>query len=107
MAGKRQYEIVLDTAIGEHLAAVPRRDRVLLLDTIEEQLTHDAAVPARNRKPLRIPNAINATWELRCGANNRYRVFYDVDQENGYVVVLAIGSKEGGKLTIGREEFTL
>lgn len=80
---------------------------MLLLDTIEEQLTHAAAVPARNRKPLRIPNAINATWELRCGAINRYRVFYDIDQENGYVVVPAIGSKEGSKLKIGREEFTL
>lgn len=64
-------------------------------------------VSTRNRKPLRIPNTLNATWELRCGANNRYRVFYDVDVEDDFVVVLAVGRKVGNRLMIGSEEFLL
>jgi mRNA-degrading endonuclease RelE of RelBE toxin-antitoxin system len=50
---------------------------------------------------------VNASWELRCGAGNRYRVFYDVDVEGRRVVVLAVGKKQGSRLIIGREEFDL
>lgn len=107
MMAKRPYEIIFDAEVGEHLRVIPHKDRASILDSIEQQLTNEAAVPARNRKAMRIPNTINATWELRCGANNRYRVFYDVDEDNGFVVVLAIGSKERNKLTIGHEEFEL
>lgn len=107
MVARQTYEIIFDAEVGEHLGAIPHKDRASILDSIERQLTSEAAVPARNRKALRIPNSINATWELRCGVNNRYRVFYDVDEDNGYVVVLAIGSKERNQLTIGHEEFEL
>ncbi len=104
---RRRYEIVFDEQVSFHFAAIARRDHSLILDTIEQKLTYDPAVATRNRKPMRIPNAVNANWELRCGMNNRYRVFYDVDVENGYVVVLAIGSKAGSTLMIGREELEL
>ncbi len=76
-------------------------------DSIEQQLAYEPAAPTRNRKLLRIPNSVSAAWELRCGNNNRYRVFYDVDVEAGYVVILAIGKKDGNRLVIGGEEFTL
>jgi mRNA-degrading endonuclease RelE of RelBE toxin-antitoxin system len=102
-----QFQIIFDDSTILHFAAIERKDHALILDSIEQQLGYEPATPTRNRKALRIPNAVNATWELRGGAGNRYRVFYDVDVENHYVIVLAIGKKEGSRLTIGREEFDL
>lgn len=66
-----------------------------------------------NRKPLTAPIP-EATWELRCGEQNRYRVLYSVTTTNeteleiieilGIVEVLAIGEKKSEKLLIqGRE----
>lgn len=79
----------------------------MILDAIEMQLGFEPVTPTRNRKPLRIPNTLNATWELRCGTDNRYRVFYDVDVDARIVVVLAIGRKVRNHLSIGSEEFSL
>jgi hypothetical protein len=59
----------------------------------------------RNRKPLRAPGILNAGWELRFGPDNRFRVFYDLDQESRRVQILAIGVKERNRLYIGGEEF--
>ncbi len=107
MPGDLQFEIIVDDTVALHFAALERKDRVAVLDAIEQQLRYDAIVMTRNRKPLRIPNSLNASWELRCGANNRYRVFYDVDLEERLVVVLAVGRKAGNRLVVGNEEFEL
>jgi mRNA-degrading endonuclease RelE of RelBE toxin-antitoxin system len=107
MPQQLRFEIVFDRAVSAHFASLERKDRTLILDEIEEQLGFEPTVPTRNRKALRIPNRLNATWELRCGADNRYRVFYDVDVDAQIVVVLAIGRKIRNKLLIGNEEFML
>lgn len=102
-----QFEIVFDDAVATHFSAIDRRDRSAILDVIQQQLGHEADVLTRNRKPLRIPNSLSANWELRCGKNNRYRVFYDLDVDERKVVVLAVGRKVGNGLYIGNEEFEL
>ncbi|MCS7039937.1 MAG: type II toxin-antitoxin system RelE/ParE family toxin [Caldilineales bacterium] len=107
MTGVIRFEIIFGDAVEAHFAAIERKDHGAILDAIEQQLSHEAAIRTANRKPLRIPNAPNATWELRCGANNRYRVFYDVNVEDRFVVVLAVGRKHGNRLVIGNEEFEL
>ncbi|MBX2998631.1 MAG: type II toxin-antitoxin system RelE/ParE family toxin [Caldilineaceae bacterium] len=107
MPQQLRFEILFDSAVSAHFASLDSKDRTLILDAIEEQLGFEPAVSTRNRKVLRIPNRLNATWELRCGADNRYRVFYDVDVDAQIVVVLAIGRKIRNKLLIGNEEFTL
>lgn len=107
MPRRRGFRITVDEMVAAHLSAIDRKDRALILDAIEQQLTYDPISPARNRKPLRIPNTLSATWELRCGTNNRYRVFYDVDGEQGLVIVLAVGRKLRNSLWIGEEEFVL
>ena len=56
----------------------------------------------RNRKLLR-PNPI-ARWELRVGD---FRVFYEVDLEDGTVEVLAVGIKTHDVLNIGGEQVEL
>jgi hypothetical protein len=41
----------------DHLRALVARDRVIVLDAVDEQLTHQPTVETRNRKPLR-PNSL-------------------------------------------------
>jgi mRNA-degrading endonuclease RelE of RelBE toxin-antitoxin system len=107
MPDRLHFEIILDKAIATHLVEIDRKDRTLILDEIETQLSYEPVQQTRNRKALRIPNSLNATWELRCGMNNRYRVFYDVDVDSRIVVVLAVGRKMGNRLSIGNEELEL
>ena len=84
---------------------VPRR--TLIRRTIEARLAHEPNVPTRNRKPLKRPVFFEATWELRCGAGNRFRVFFDVDETQHVVAVLAIGITRGNRFLIGDEEIRL
>ena len=107
MVDRKRFEIILDKQVAIHFSSIERKDHSLILDEIERQLSFEPAVPTRNRKPLRLPNLLNATWELRCGANNRYRVIYDVDLENSLVIVLAVARKLGSTLTIGKEQIEL
>lgn len=107
MNEKLPFEIIFDDAVQMHFAAIKCQDQSLILDVIEQQLSFEPNWKTRNRKPLRIPNLLNATWELRCGIYNRYRVFYDVDVEDRRVIVLALGRKLGDKLVIGNEELEL
>ena len=48
-----------------------------------------------------------AAWELRCGPDNRFRVFYRIDPDSFEVSILAIGVKKGSQLFIGGEEYVL
>ena len=89
----------------EHLDAINRKYHRLLKRVIDEQLGFTPERVTRNRKPLEHPVPFGATWELRCGPQNRFRVFYEVDHAHRAVQVLAIGVKEGNRLMIGGEEF--
>jgi mRNA-degrading endonuclease RelE of RelBE toxin-antitoxin system len=107
MGGGVRFEVIVDERVEEHLLAIDRRARSLVLNVIERQLVFEATTPARNRKPTRNPNTLGATWELRCGTRSQYRVFYDVDADERLVIVLAIGQKIGNRLRVGGEEFVL
>jgi hypothetical protein len=61
----------------------------------------------RNRKPVEQPAPFGATWELCFGPGNCFRVFYEVDNTERMVWILAIGIKERDRLLIGGEEFEL
>ena len=65
-------------------------------------MTHQPGVPTRHRKLLR-ENPL-ADWELRVG---EYRVFYDIDDDSGLVMILAIGVKSHNTLRIEGEEIHL
>ena len=59
------------------------------------------------RKALgRLPQ-LGATWELRFGANNRFRVFYRTELSKQTVYIQAIAVKVNNKLFIGNSEFEL
>jgi len=106
MAGKK-LDIVYAPQVRAHVAAIEGKYHRLLRDEIAQQLSHEPLVPTRNRKPLeRVPGPAGSTWELRCGPDNRLRVFYEVDTAAGTVRILAIGVKVRARLFIGGEEVT-
>jgi hypothetical protein len=73
---------------------------------IDEQLVHTPERATRQRKPLEEPGPSGATWELRFGPQNRFRVFYETDAAAWEVHVLAIGVKVRERLFIGGKEYT-
>jgi hypothetical protein len=73
------------------------RQQAIVLDTVDQQLTHRPTAETCHRKPMR-PNPL-APWELRIGA---LRVYYDVEVEPELVVLIrAVGLKERNRVRIG------
>jgi len=107
MPRRLKFALIFAPEALDHLDAIPRKYHRLIQNTIDEQLSYTPLDETRNRKPLEQPAPFEATWELRFGPNNRFRVFYDADPEEKKVSVLAIGIKEGSRLFIGGEEFEL
>ena len=107
MTTQRPCMLRYDDAVREHLRWIDRKYHVLIRHTIEEQLTYEPAVKTRNRKPLIRPSTFGATWELRFGPENCFRVFYRLAPERALVSILAIGIKKGNRLFIGGKEFIL
>jgi hypothetical protein len=104
MAKRPRFKLSFAPEAVEHLDLVESKYHGLLRRTINEQLTHTPTQETRNRKPLDQPAPFGASWELRCGRDNRFRIFYEVDAATQEVQVLAIGVKERNRLLIGGEE---
>jgi mRNA-degrading endonuclease RelE of RelBE toxin-antitoxin system len=107
MPRRPKFELVFAPEIVEHLDAIERGFHRLIQTTIDEQLTYTPERETRNRKPVEQPSPFGATWELRFGPDNGFRVFYEVDNDEHTVQVLAIGVKERNRLFIGGEELEL
>lgn len=104
MTPQQAFEIIFTRPVVQHLAAIDRKYHSLVRSTIEEKLSYEPEVETRNRKPLLPPSELGATWELRFGSNNRFRVFYETNHEAYEVYILGIGIKVGNQLFIGGEE---
>ena len=96
------YEIIFEPDAMDHLRALSARERVTVLDMVEEQLTFEPGLETRHRKRLRL-NPL-APWELRIGA---LRAFYDIYTDMSEVRIVAVGRKRGNKLFIADQEFLL
>lgn len=97
------YRIQYSPDTVTHLQVLSARQRALIFDAVEEQLSHQPTVETRNRKPMR-PNPL-APWELRV---EECRVYYDVvDEPDPVVTVLAVGLKDRARVIIGGEEIEL
>jgi mRNA-degrading endonuclease RelE of RelBE toxin-antitoxin system len=107
MARQKPYALVYAPEVKEHLRAIEAKHYSLIRAAIEDQLQFEPGVETRNRKPLRQPAAFEAAWEIRFGPDNRFRVLYDIDEEDREVNILAIGEKDGNRLRIGGEEVEL
>ena len=106
MPRQPRFTIIYAPETIDHLDAIERKHHRLIRKMVKEQLSHTPEQMTRNRKPLDPPLPFGATWELRFGPKNRFRVFYEIDSDARAVSVLAVGIKEGNRLFIGQEEFT-
>ncbi len=104
MAKRPKFTLCFAPQAIEHLDLIESKHHGLLRRTIHEQLTFTPTEETRNRKPMDQPAPFEASWELRCGPENRFRVFYDVDSASQEVHVLAVGVKDGTRLLTGGEE---
>jgi mRNA-degrading endonuclease RelE of RelBE toxin-antitoxin system len=106
MTRQPKFEIVYAPEVADHVDAIERKHHALIEKTIAEQLGHAPNRQTRNKKPLEeLPGPFGSTRELRFGPVNRFRVFYDIVENERTVWVLAIGVKDGSKLFIAGEEF--
>ena len=107
MARKTPYEISYYQTIRTHLRTIEVKYHALIRAEIEGQLQFEPGIETRNRKPLRQPAPFEATWELRCGPGNRFRVLYGIDVEHHEVQIQAVEVKEGKRLLIAGKEIEL
>lgn len=105
MAPGRRFTLRFAHEAVEHLDSIERKYHGLIRANIRQRLTVEPLRETRNRKPLNTPAPFAAAWELRFGPGNRFRVFYEVDEINNEVRVLAIGVKSANRLLIGGEEY--
>ena len=97
------YRITYAKPTRNHLEILSRRQRRMLFDAVDEQLTHEPTVRTKRRKRMR-PNPL-ATWELRVGS---LRVYYDVFSVPApTVLVVAVGIKDRDVLRIGGQVVTI
>jgi mRNA-degrading endonuclease RelE of RelBE toxin-antitoxin system len=107
MAKRSKFTLTFAPQAVEHLDRIDSKYHGLLRRTIKEQLLFTPTDESRNRKPLEWPAPFDASWELRCGPKNRFRVLYDVNSANLAVSILAIGIKDRNRLLIGEEEYEI
>lgn len=107
MTWVERHRLVYHSRVKKHLSAIDRKYHSLIRQTIETQLSYEPAVETKNRKPVIQPFLYDATWEIRFGPKNCFRVFYEVDGDELVVSILAIGEKQGNRLMIGGEEIAL
>jgi hypothetical protein len=107
MVKRAEFTLIFAPLVIEHLAVIEAKHHRIIRRTINEQLTYSPTAETRNRKPLEQPAPFGASWELRCGPDNRFRVFYDVDSTAREVRVLAVAVKDRNRLLIGEEEYEL
>ncbi len=89
------YYIQLKPSAEDDLNYYSRYARNIIVKAIFAYLQTEATIPSRKKKRLR-PNPI-APWELKIG---EYRVFYEVEEENQIINILAIGHKEHNDLYV-------
>jgi mRNA-degrading endonuclease RelE of RelBE toxin-antitoxin system len=107
MARKKPFAISYDQAVRKHLRVIDAKYHALIRAEIEGQLQFEPGTETRNRKPLRQPAPFDATWELRFGPDNRFRVLYGIDEDGREVQIQAMGVKEGNRLLVAGKEVEL
>lgn len=94
MARQQPYTLAFASAVTKQLRAIDAKYHGLIREKIGEQLRFEPGTATTNRKPLRQPALFGATWAIRFGPDNRFRVLYDIGQDARVVQIMAIGEKE-------------
>jgi mRNA-degrading endonuclease RelE of RelBE toxin-antitoxin system len=96
------YQVELAEEAKIDLSSYNAYERKTIVSAIRDQRTNQPTDVTRNRKRLR-DNPI-ARWELRV---DKYRVFYEVQEESRLVTVVAVGYKDHESLFIRGERIQL
>lgn len=107
MPKRKRFVLIYAPILKQHLKFIDAKHYSFIRESLEAQLQFEPDVETRNRKPLKRPIVFGAKWELRFGADNRFRVFYRVDYDHQQVIILAIGEKIGNRLFVGGEEIKI
>ncbi len=107
MSPQQPYTLIYAPITREHLKSIDKKYYLLIKTTIEERLSFEPDKENRNRKPLTRQAFDEATWEIRFGPENTFRVFYDIKRDTREVYILAIGIKVRNKLFVSGEEIDL
>lgn len=107
MGRQKPYELIYAPEVRRQVVKIGRTYYPRIRRQIEAQLIHEPETETKNRKPLLRPSVFGSAWELRCGPDNRVRVFYRTDRALRQVQILAVGVKIKDRLFIGGEEFDL
>ena len=105
MGKKKPFGLIYDPEVEQHLRSIEKKHLSLIRGAIREQLQFEPET--RNRKPLEQPAAFGATWELRFGPANQFRVLDAVNRGRQKVLILAVGVKARDRLIVGGEEVNL
>lgn len=97
----RVHEIRYAEETEEELRKIIAYHRQRILDAVDAQLRHEPSAQTRRRYPIfniRPDFAVGhpPLWQLKVGD---FRVFYDIDEENRKVSVLAVRRKLKGATT--------
>jgi mRNA-degrading endonuclease RelE of RelBE toxin-antitoxin system len=94
------YDIQIHEDAEKELEAIRLYDRNRILDDIEEQLSHEPKTVTKRKKileALELPwDQLGPVWQLRV---EDFRVYYDVLETEGLVVVRAVRSKPSHRTT--------
>ena len=107
MTKQKPYEIIYDTEVAGHMAAIDHRYHSLIRREIEIQLTYEPDKETTNRGPLEKPSILGIAWRLRFGPDNKFRVYYRFDAVLHEVYILAVGIKDKTRLYVGGKEFQI
>jgi mRNA-degrading endonuclease RelE of RelBE toxin-antitoxin system len=103
----KAYRLVYDTEFIPQLKYIERKYHSVIKAAIENNLIYEPDKQSRNRKLLKRPAEWGARWELRCGDDNEFRVFYSVYPNPNEVHILAVGIKVRDQLYISGKEVKL
>lgn len=101
------YRLVYDTEFISQLKYIERRYHSVIRASIENNLIYEPDKQNRSREQLKRAVEWGARWELRCGEENEYRVFYSVYPNQSEVHILAVGIKVRERLYISGKEVEL
>lgn len=104
---KTPFSIVFDERVYDHFDAIEHKYDSVIENEIETQLRYEPDVRTRNRKKMDRENTFGASWELRFGPGNRFRVLYAIDEVKHRVIILALVTKIGNRWYVGKEEIQI
>jgi mRNA-degrading endonuclease RelE of RelBE toxin-antitoxin system len=97
-----RWTVTLKESVIEDLRWFGRKDGRILLDEAESRLSTDPLAETKSLKTLR-PNPL-AQRELRLFG--KYRVLFNVDEEQQEVTIIVVGEKRGNALLVRGQEFS-